>query len=99
MKKYGESRNVFKEGFYLQHGILGLLLVLQDSWRGYAYWDEIELWEVEKVEMAACVVGRVRDCVCWILTKDIVAVVGIELWMSPCSFVCLVFRESMRYLH
>ena len=39
---------------------LGLLLVLQDSWRSYAYWDEIELWEVE---MAACVVGRVRDCV------------------------------------
>ena len=49
--------------------------------------------------MAACVVGRVRDCVRWILTKDIVAVVGIELWMSPCSFVCLVFGESMRYLH
>ena len=21
-------------GFYLQHGILGLLLVLQDSWKG-----------------------------------------------------------------
>ena len=33
--------------------------------------------------MAACVVGRVRDCVRWILTKDIVAVVGIELWMTP----------------
>ena len=51
------------------------------------------------VEMAACVVGRVRDCVPWILTKDIVTVEGIELWMSPCSFVCLVFGESMRYLH
>ena len=63
------------------------------------YWGEIELWEVEMVEMAACVVGRVRDCVRWILTKDIVAVVGIELWMSLCSFVCLVFGESMRYLH
>ena len=33
------------------------------------------------------------------LTKDIGAVVGIELWMSPCSFVCLVFGESRRYLH
>ena len=33
------------------------------------------------------------------LTKDIVAVVGIELWMSPCSFVCLVFGETRRYLH
>ena len=57
--------------FYLQHGILGLFLVLQDSWRGYAYWDEIELWDVEKVEMAACVVGRVMDC-------------ALE---PPCSFV------------
>ena len=51
------------------------------------------------VEMAAYVVGHVRECARWILTKDIVAVVGIELWMSPCSFVCLVFGESMRYLH
>ena len=33
--------------------------------------------------MAVCVVGRVRDCVRGILTKDIVAVVGTELWMSP----------------
>ena len=33
--------------------------------------------------MAACVVGLVRDCVFVFLTKDIVAVVGIELWMSP----------------
>ena len=32
------------------------------------------------------------------LTKDIVAVVGIELWMSP-SVSCLVFGESRRYLH
>ena len=67
--------------------------------KGCEYWDEIELWEVERVEMAACVVGRKRDCVRWILTKDIVVVVGIELWMSLCSFVCLVFGESMRYLH
>ena len=32
--------------------------------------------------MAACIVGRVRDCIRCVLTKD-VAVVGIELWMSP----------------
>ena len=49
--------------------------------------------------MAACVVGSVRDYVRWILTKDIVAVVGIELWVSPCSFVCLVLGENKRYLH
>ena len=42
--------------------------------KGCEYWGEIELWDVEMVEMAACVVGRVRDCVRWILTKDIVAV-------------------------
>ena len=38
--------------------------------KGCEYWDEIELWDVEKVEMAACVVGRVRDCVRCILIKD-----------------------------
>ena len=38
--------------------------------KGCEYLDEIELWEVEKVEMAACVVRRVRDCVSCILTKD-----------------------------
>ena len=32
MKKYdGESRKVLMNRFYLQHGIFGLLLVLQDS--------------------------------------------------------------------
>ena len=35
--------------------------------KGCEYWDEIKLWDVEEVEMAACVVGLVRDCV---LTKD-----------------------------
>ena len=38
--------------------------------------------KVEKVEMAACVVGRVRDCVRRFNERH-VAVVGIELWMSP----------------
>ena len=35
------------------------------------------------VEMAACVVGRVRDGVFCIFDERHVAVVGIELWMSP----------------
>ena len=35
----------------------------------------------EKVEMAACVVGCVRDCVRWFNERH-VAVVGNELWMS-----------------
>ena len=39
--------------------------------------------KVVKVEKAACVVGRVRDSISWIWAKKHVAVVGIELWMSP----------------
>ena len=38
--------------------------------------------KVEEVKMAACVVGRVRDCVRR-FNEIHVAVVGIELWMSP----------------
>ena len=89
---------MFKDKVYLQHEILGLISVLQDSWRSYAYWDEIELWEVEMAVMAACVVGRVRDCVFCIFDERHVAVVGIELWMS--QWVSrLVFGESRRYLY
>ena len=33
--------------------------------------------------LTACVVGRVRDCVFCIFDERHVAVVGIELWMSP----------------
>ena len=31
------SKCIFRNRFYLQHGILGLLLVLQDSWKGCEY--------------------------------------------------------------
>ena len=47
--------------------------------KGCEYLDEIELWDVEKVEMAAYVVGRVRDCV-------------LE---SPWVFVRLVERRAL----
>ena len=33
--------------------------------------------------MAACIVGRVRDCVFCIFDERHVAVVEIELWVSP----------------
>ena len=38
----------------------------------------MDLWEVEEVEKAACVVGRARDCVRCSFESH-VAVVGIEL--------------------
>ena len=47
--------------------------------------------------MAACVVGRVRDCIVCVFDERHVAVEGIELWMSP-RVSCLVFGESRRYL-
>ena len=37
---------------------------------------------LREVEMAACVVGRVRDSVRRFNERH-VAIVGIELWMSP----------------
>ena len=62
MKKDGDSRNVFFEiSFILQHGILGLLLVQQDLWRGCVFETKLTYKKFEKVEVAACVVGRERD--------------------------------------
>ena len=37
-------------------------------------------WSYEKVEIAACVVGRARDCVRHSLAKAMFAVGGNELW-------------------
>ena len=38
------------------------------------------LWEVEKVEMTACVVGRSRDCVRYSLMKAMLQLEENELW-------------------
>ena len=46
-------------------------------------------WSYEKVEIAACVVGRARDCVRRSLAKVLFAVEGNKLW-SHCEFVFLV---------
>ena len=73
---------------------LGLLLVLQDSWKGREYWDEIELWEVEKVEMAACVVGRARDCVRRSLTKAMLPLEELNFGVTV-VFVHLVERRAL----
>ena len=95
-KSDGESRNIFLEiGFYLQHGIFGFafgavrLVVCTETKLSY-----------EELRRLRCSVCR-RTCEgLYSLHFDErhVAVVGIELWMSP-WVSCLVFGESMRYLH
>ena len=74
--------------FYLQHGILDLLLVLQDLW-------SLSLLVLRRNGVMRCwegsvCCGRVRDCVFCIFDERHVAVVGIKLWMSP-WVSCLVF--------
>ena len=56
----------------------------------------MELWEVEKVEMAACVVGRARDCVRRSLVKAMLPLEELNFGVTV-SFVRLV--ESVRCLH
>ena len=58
----------------------------------------MELWEVEKVEMAACVVGRARDCVRRSLAKAMLPLEELNFGVTV-SFVCLVFGKSVRCLH
>ena len=67
----GDSQNVFlgigficSMGYWVCFSAASLVAI------GCEYGDEMDLWEVEKVEMAACVVGRVRDCVRCSSTKD-----------------------------
>ena len=49
-------------------------------------------WSYEKTEIAACVVGRARDCVRRSLAKVLFAVEGNKLW-SHREFVFLFFLE------
>ena len=58
----------------------------------------MELWEIEKVEMAACVVGNARDCVRRSLAKVMLPLEELNFGVTV-SFVCLVFVESVRCLH
>ena len=55
-------------------------------------------WSYEKVEMAACVVGRARDCVRRSLAKAMLPLEELNFGVTV-SFVCLVFGESVRYLY
>ena len=54
--------------------------------------------EVEKVEMAARVVGRARDCVRYSLAEAMLPLEEMNFGVTV-SFVCLVFGESVRCLH
>ena len=53
-------------------------------------------WSYEKVEMAACVVGRARDCVRRSLAKAMLPLEELNFWVTV-SFVRLV--DSVRCLH
>ena len=54
-------------------------------------------WSYEKVEMAACVVGRAKDCLRRSLVK-VLFVVGGNNFGVTVSFVCLVDLEKRRAL-
>ena len=56
-------------------------------------------WSYEKVEKAACIFGRVRDCVCCSLTKVLFAVGGNKLWSHPEFCVSGDLGRSVRCLH
>ena len=98
-KKDSDSRKVFLWiGFYLQHGILGLPLVLQDSWRFVSIETKLSYEKLIWQRVSLDVWGIVFFFFFCIFDERHVAVVGIELWMSP-WVSCLVFGESRRYLH
>ena len=56
-------------------------------------------WSYEKVEIAACVVGRARNCVCCSLAKVLFAVGGNKLWSHREFCVSGGFREKRACLH
>ena len=57
------ARVVFVNRFLFPAWDIGFAFGASRLVKGCEYWDEMALLCVDKVEMAACVVGRVRDCV------------------------------------
>ena len=53
---------------------------------------------MRKLRKAAHIVGRARDCVCRSLAKAMLPLEEMNFGVTV-SFVCLVFGESVRYLH
>ena len=72
-----EVEMFFRNSFYLQHGIFSLLLCCKS--RRKVVSKETK-WRYEKVEKAARIVGRARDCVRRSLAKFLFAVGGNKLW-------------------
>ncbi len=64
-----KSKGVFKNVFYLQYGKCSLCLCCKTREKVVSVDMKWSYEEVEKVEMAARVVGRARDCVRCSLTK------------------------------
>ena len=68
---------VFMNSFYLQHGIFSLILCCKSRRKDVS---KEAKWSYEKVEEAARIVGRARDCVRRSLAKVLFAVGGNKLW-------------------
>ena len=77
--RWRESKGVFRNKFLFAAWNIGSAFGAAWLVKGCEYWDEMALCDVEKVKMAACVVGRMRDCVLE------------SLWV----FLCLVERRAL----
>ena len=87
-----KSKCVFKNSFYLQHGILGLLFVLQVSER-----VRRRIGVMKKLRKAARIVGRTRDCVRRSLAKAMLPLEEMNFGVTV-SFVRLVERRALSSL-
>ena len=75
------SKCVFRNSFYLQHGIFSLLLCCNSRRK---VGSKETKWSYEKVVKAARIVGRARDCVWRSLAKVLFAVGGSKPWSHLC---------------
>ena len=85
------SKCVFRNSFYLQHGIFSLCLCCKSRRKVVSIETK---WSYEKAEMAACVVGRARDYVCRSLAKAMLPLEEMNFGVTV-SFVCLVERRVL----
>ena len=82
--------------FYLQHGIFSLRLCCKS--RRMVVSKETK-WRYDRVEKAACIVGRARDCVRPNLEKVLFPVGGNKLWSHLEFFVSGDLGRGVRCLH
>ena len=76
--------------FYLQHGIFSLCLCCKTRGKVVSIQMKWRYEKVEKVVMAACVVGHVKDCVRRSLAKAMLPLEELNFGVTV-RFVCLVF--------